>query len=105
MREARGWSQDDLGEKAGMAQGRVSKLEDPDYSGVTLKTLKRIGEALDVALLVEYVPFRELLERTQKREHLLVPSYEEDLATAVGSSVNYVAVPGHGLSAGQAAIS
>lgn len=82
MREERGWSQAELGEKVGMAQPRVSLLEDPDYSGLNLKTLKRLGKAFDVALLVEWVSFRERLERIQERVETHIPSYAEDLADA-----------------------
>jgi len=39
MREARGWSQLEVGEKArGMKQSAIARLEDPRYSSITLST-------------------------------------------------------------------
>lgn len=63
-REQRGWTQAELGERAGMAQVRVSLLEDPDNAGMTLRTLKRLAKAFDVALVVRFAPFSELVEWT-----------------------------------------
>jgi len=79
-REQRGWTQGELAEKSGMAQERISLLEDPDYSGVTLKTLRRLAEAFDVALIVRYAPFSELLRWVEalSPEQLALPGFEND---------------------------
>jgi transcriptional regulator with XRE-family HTH domain len=61
MREARGWSQKDLADKAGMAPARISVMEDPSYEGLTLTTLKRIASAFDVALITRFAQFSELV--------------------------------------------
>lgn len=92
-REQRGWSQKELGDKAGMAQERVSLLEDSDYSGMTLKTLRRLGEALDVALIVEYVSFLELVERNARRERLAVPSYDASMAQLHRDNLHVIGDP------------
>lgn len=82
MREARGWSQGDLGERVpgGMHQGVVSKLEDPDYGRHTLSTLKRLASAFDVALVVRFVPFSQLVDWFDELppERLVVPSFDND---------------------------
>jgi transcriptional regulator with XRE-family HTH domain len=61
-REARGWTQAELGERAGMAQESISLLENPDYGKFTLRTLERLASALDVALVVRFVPFSQLVD-------------------------------------------
>lgn len=62
LREKEGWSQEELGSHAGMKQERISTLEDPNYSKFTLKTLKRLASAFDVALMVAFVPFSKLVD-------------------------------------------
>ena len=91
-REQRGWSQETLGQNAGMAQERISVLEDPDYAGMTLKTLKRIAEAFDVALVVRFAPFSEMLTWIDhvSAEQFAVPSYETDAHLAAATAVRAV---------------
>jgi len=61
-RELRGLTQTELAEKAGMAQARISVMEDSGYENLSVKTLKRLASALDVALVVRFVPFSELAD-------------------------------------------
>lgn len=62
MRESKGWTQSELGQHAsGIRQERISQLEDPDYGRPTLTTLKRLAAAFDVALIVRFAPFSELV--------------------------------------------
>ena len=46
MREARGWTQEELARRCDMAQETISRLEDPNYGRYTLKTLKRLVQDL-----------------------------------------------------------
>lgn len=62
LREQREWTQTDLSKRTGMAQETISRIEDPNYGKLTLKTLKRLASAFDVALMVRFVPFSELVE-------------------------------------------
>ena len=82
MRDARHWSQRELGERAGMAQETISLLENPGYGKFTLRTLNRLAAAFDVGLLVRFVPFSRLVgEMTDVTpEQLAVPSFESDRA-------------------------
>ncbi len=64
IREALPLTQKQLGQKVGMAQERISVMEDPDYAKFTLKTLLRLANAFDVALIVRFAPFSELLNWT-----------------------------------------
>jgi transcriptional regulator with XRE-family HTH domain len=60
-RERRGWTQVRLAAEMGSSQGTVCKLEDPEKKGLTLSTLKQVAAAFDVALLVRFVPYGELV--------------------------------------------
>jgi transcriptional regulator with XRE-family HTH domain len=62
LRTSRGWSGKQLAEKAAMAQPRIPLLENPDYRSYTLRTLKRLADAFDVALIVRFAAFGELVD-------------------------------------------
>lgn len=62
MRDDRGWSQAELGNRTGKAQAWISKLESPDYEGFTLKTLTEMASAFDVGLEVRFVAFSKLVD-------------------------------------------
>ena len=79
-REARGWTQAELAERTQMAQESISRLENPNYGSYSLKTLKRLASALDVALVVRFVPFRELVDwvADQSTTDLAVAGFDEE---------------------------
>lgn len=54
LRKQRGWTQEQLGSKAGMKQTRIHKLEDVNYDSWSIKTLRRLAEAFDVGLRVSF---------------------------------------------------
>lgn len=62
LREQRGWSQAELGRKAGKPQSVISRAEDPDYGKFSLQTLLDLAVAFDVALFMRFISFSELLE-------------------------------------------
>jgi transcriptional regulator with XRE-family HTH domain len=64
LREARGMSQKKLGDKMGVAQTWVSKLEDPNYGKLNLSTLLRLASVFDVGIEVDFVPFSQVLDDT-----------------------------------------
>lgn len=78
MRLHRGWRQADLAEACGKKQETICQIENPDYEGRTLKTLQRIAEAFDVALIVRFVPFSQLAayEANLSPGDLAVPAFE-----------------------------
>ncbi len=80
LREARGWTQEELASRCDMAQETISRLEDPNYGRYTLKTLKRLAKTFDVGLLVRFVSFGELGEWTVDlpSRKLTPPSYNEE---------------------------
>ena len=62
LREQRELTQEQFGTAVGMSQEMVSRIEDPNYGTLTLKTLKKIAAGLDIGLMVRFVPFGELVE-------------------------------------------
>jgi HTH-type transcriptional regulator / antitoxin HipB len=55
-REAAGWSQAELGRRAGVGQATVSKVEVADYDPTRLRTLVRLAAALGLELKVTLGP-------------------------------------------------
>ena len=80
MREERGWTQRELAKATGMKQSRISVLEDPSNTSLSVNTLRRIAEAFDVALDVRFVSFSSLLKwSVQASENKFsVCSFERD---------------------------
>jgi transcriptional regulator with XRE-family HTH domain len=81
LRTGKGWSQGTIAERAGMAQPRISELERPSGRMPNLDTLCRIAAAHDVALDVRFVPFSELIERSEgfDPDHFTVKTFEEEI--------------------------
>lgn len=86
LRKQRGWSQQELGKRIGRQPGQeqpgVSRLETPGHR-YSLASLKKLASAFDVALMVRFVPFRELtdwLAQLGPQSHL-VPSFADETAT------------------------
>ena len=65
LREQREWRQSQLAEKTGMLQPRISAIETPGGAKFTLETLRRLASALDVALIVKFAPFSELVDQSE----------------------------------------
>jgi len=62
MRNARGWSQGELGRLMGeKPQSTVARLENPDYGQFSMSTLLEVASAFDVALLVRFVSYSDFL--------------------------------------------
>src|SRR5271169_3695468 len=57
-------SQERLATETGMSQARISVIENPNYRRLNIRTLQRIAKAFDVALIVRFVSFGELLDWT-----------------------------------------
>lgn len=87
MRDRQRMNQSDLARAAGMSQNNLSRLENPDYGKYTLSSLKRIAHALDVALVVRFVPFSQYISWLSGTSHfdngltphaLSVPNFEDE---------------------------
>lgn len=80
-------SQGEIAKITGIKQQVLSRLESPYYGKPTLTTLKKLAAAYDVGLLVEFVPFSELVNRVSGTPYIErgfgpdtmnVPSFEEE---------------------------
>jgi ribosome-binding protein aMBF1 (putative translation factor) len=59
-RHAAGLTQRQLAELIGTRQSVISRLEDADYDGHSLRMVERIAQALDLEVRIEMVPRPEL---------------------------------------------
>jgi DNA-binding XRE family transcriptional regulator len=55
-----GWTQETLAERANILQPRISALMTPGKASPNIETLRRIAEAFDCGLMVQFVPFSEM---------------------------------------------
>ena len=80
LREKNKWSQPKLGERAGKTQSVISRIEDPNYGNFTIRTLLDLARAFDVALLVKFVSYSQLITELKdlSPKALAVSSYEEE---------------------------
>lgn len=63
LRTKAGLSQQQLAEKVGTQTSAISRIEDADYEGHSVETLRRIAKALHVELKIEFVPSRKELQQ------------------------------------------
>ena len=87
IREQRGWSQKQLGRLVGMAQERISILEDLNAeTKPTLNTLLRLAAGFDCGLEVRFIPFSHVLNNSfgNGPDALRVLSFEDDMAEIDG---------------------
>lgn len=80
LRMLREWSQTELANRTGQKQKTISDFENPSYGRLTLSSLKRLAAAFDVALVVRFAPFSELVDwtATMSKERMEVPSFDKD---------------------------
>ncbi len=64
LRDARGWTQARLAREMNSKQSAIARLEDEDYGQYTLQTLQRLASTFDVALMVRFVSFSDLMDYT-----------------------------------------
>lgn len=80
LRNQRGWSQKELAEKINTKQSFISKIEDPSYGKVSLKTLFDLSQAFDVGLQVKFISLVSMVKSTyfpKYSEKEVVPFDEE----------------------------
>lgn len=82
MRDERDWTQEVLGQgmTPPMMQESVWRLENPNKANLTIGTLLRVASAFDVALMVRFVPFSELIDSTPwlSGTDRSIPEYAKD---------------------------
>jgi predicted DNA-binding mobile mystery protein A len=68
IREAIGMTTTQLGERTGMSQSRIPRIEQGEINGtLTMKTLRHMAEAMDCTLVYALVPNRPLDELLRER--------------------------------------
>lgn len=83
LRKQYGLEQKDLAELTGMKQPTISRLEKAG-TRANIETLMRIADGLDVALIVKFVPFSELVRWSDNfsPDSFTVPSFNAELERA-----------------------
>lgn len=81
MLEDRGWTQEQLAEKAGTAQPVISKYL-KGYENFSIKTLRKLASAFDVSLTTRFERFSDLANRhlNVNWASLAIPDYDHDAA-------------------------
>ena len=54
IRKQRKWSQTELAARAGIAQERVSKIENADFTSLTMATLRKLARAFDIDVRIAF---------------------------------------------------
>jgi len=82
LREARRLSQAQLAKRVGTTQPGISALENVHYTSWSLRTLKKLARAFDVALIVKFESFGKALDEVTgfSEESLAVPPFAKDPA-------------------------
>ena len=93
LRKQRKWDQQKLATEAQMLQPRISAMEKPGYGNLNLDTLKRLAAAFDVALVVRFAPFSELIRWSDRfsPDDFNALGFEEELENVESSEGNVVA--------------
>jgi ribosome-binding protein aMBF1 (putative translation factor) len=60
LREAAGLTQAELAQRVGTQPSQICRIEDADYDGHSVETLRRIAQALHKRLKIEFVPEEDL---------------------------------------------
>jgi transcriptional regulator with XRE-family HTH domain len=79
MRAKKGWTQQELAKRLGSNQNAVYRLENPYYGKQTITTLRKVASEFDVALMVRFVPFSQLIDWVTGNPHLIPGLSEESL--------------------------
>jgi len=80
LREQRKWGQNDLAEKVGMKQPRISVMENVNYSSWSINTLRKLAKAFNLTLRVSFESFGSRVNDIAQfsRETLMRSSFEDD---------------------------
>jgi transcriptional regulator with XRE-family HTH domain len=87
IREQREMTQTDLADALGTTQTAISRLENVNYSGRSISTLKAVARALDCRLKVSFETYGSLIDEADKMsaESLLRPRFKDECAARTGA--------------------
>lgn len=85
-RQARGIEQAQLAEMIGTRQSAISRIEDPSYGRINVRTMLKIANAFKCALSIKFISYATLAEETKQfsKESLIVESFEEQVKLIKG---------------------
>lgn len=88
-RQSRNIDQRQLAKLIGTRQSAISRMEDPSYGRLNLKSIVKIANALKCAVTVKLISYSELAEQTQlfSKESTIVKSFEEELHLIHGDNL------------------
>lgn len=80
LREQRNWTQKELADRVGMAQPRISVMENVNYSSWSINILRKLAKTFDLTLRVSFEGFGSRVNDIEQfsRETLERPSFEDD---------------------------
>lgn len=83
IRKSRNWTQQHLAKLSSISQEKISYYENGDFTSITLRTLFKLAEALDVSLNVAFTEFSKTITDISNFSelNLTVIDREEDLRT------------------------
>ena len=85
LRNRQDLTQEGLAKKINIKQPLVSSWENPNYGKYNLKTLKELAKAFDVALIVKFISFGEMVKDAVNLtpDRLCPPSFNEEKIAAI----------------------
>lgn len=85
IRQQRGWTQRELAKRMNTTQAAISRLEDPSYGRISIRTLIDLSRVFDTGLSVKFISTLRMLRETWRPnvKVMRVPSFEDD-ATNIG---------------------
>lgn len=80
LREREGWSQKDLAKRIGTTQPGISRVESPNYSAWSIKTLRKLAAVFDLALSIKFVSFGDAIDDIEQFgvDRLIRPRFDAD---------------------------
>ena len=66
IRQEAGISQRELAKRVGTTQSVISRMENPEYTGYSVRMLRRIAAALDVSVKIEFKPIKKSSRRANR---------------------------------------
>lgn len=85
-REKRNLSQKNLAQIIGTQQSAISRIEDPSYGALNLKSIVKIAHAFKCALSIKLISYSDLAEESKgfSKQSLIVKSFEEEITLIKG---------------------
>jgi transcriptional regulator with XRE-family HTH domain len=67
IRQTAGLSQKELAERIGTTQSVIARMENPEYSGYSVRMLRRIAAALGARLTIDFRPLKKTASNSRRR--------------------------------------